>query len=53
MAKGVYLRISNNDQLRIRALLVESIDLVRDVLRPLLDRGAVAVTTGCWIVDGL
>lgn len=48
----MYLRIPNNDQLCIRAVLVEGVDLAGDVLCSLLNGGAVAIPTCCWVVDG-
>lgn len=41
----------NNNQLRTWALLIESVDLVRNVLCTLLNRRAIAITACGWVVD--
>ena len=49
------LRVSNNHELRAGTLAVEAIDLVRDILSPLLNRGCIlgVCTAGRWVDDGL
>lgn len=46
------LRVHDNNKLRARTLLVESIDLVRNILRASLDGRTICAVTLSWIGDG-